>query len=153
MNGFGGAPALSRILAITSRPLTRVNFRPKCAHSTGPSGDGGQAVVYYRHAVETLRLLSASMVRYSRAFGQALSALDAYLATPKEIVIIGDSLAAHTQELLHTVHGCYLPSKVLVIAHPNQVDALSQRLPLLADRTLTISNQIVEFYPDYNGTV
>jgi hypothetical protein len=101
----------------------------------GPSGDGGQAEAYYRHAVETLRLMSASMARYPRAFGQALSALDAYLASAKEIVIIGDSQAAATQDLLETVHQRYLPNMVLVVARPDQVESLSQRIPLLAGRT------------------
>jgi len=75
------------------------------------------------------------MARYPRTFGQALSALDATLASTKEIVIIGDPQAAATQDLLATVHGRYLPNKVLVVARPDQVDALSQRIPLLAGRT------------------
>jgi uncharacterized protein YyaL (SSP411 family) len=64
-----------------------------------------------------------------------LSALDAYLASTKEIVIIGDPHEAATQALLETVHGRYLPNKVLVVAHPDQVDELSERIPLLAGRT------------------
>lgn len=74
------------------------------------------------------------MARYPRAFGQALSALDAYLATAQEIVIIGDPQKEATQSLLETVHGRYLPNKVFVLAHPDQVDELSRRLPLLAGR-------------------
>jgi uncharacterized protein YyaL (SSP411 family) len=101
----------------------------------GPSGDGGQAEAYYRHAVETLRLMSESMARYPRAFGQALSALDAYLGTTQEIVIIGSPQEGATQALLETVHSRYLPNKVLVLAHPNQVEELSQRIPLLTGRT------------------
>jgi uncharacterized protein YyaL (SSP411 family) len=75
------------------------------------------------------------MARYPRAFGQALSALEAYLAPTKEIVIIGDSQEAATQALLEAVHERYLPHKVLVVARPDQVDGLSQRIPLLAGRT------------------
>ena len=75
------------------------------------------------------------MARYPRAFGQALSALDAYLASTKEIVIIGDPQEAATQALLETVHKRYLPNKVLVVARPDQVDELSQHIPLLAGRT------------------
>jgi len=82
-----------------------------------------------------LRLLSGAMPRHPRAFGQALSALDATLASTKEIVIIGDPQAAATQALLETVHKRYLPNKVLVVAGPEQVDGLSQRIPLLAGRT------------------
>ena len=75
------------------------------------------------------------MARYPRAFGQALSALDAYLASTKEIVIVGDPAEAATQALLETVHKRYLPNKVLVLARPEQVDELSQRILLLAGRT------------------
>jgi len=101
----------------------------------GPSTSSGRAETYHRRAVDTLRLLGGAMARYPRAFGQALSTLDAYLATTKEIVIIGDLGAAATQALLETVHKRYLPNKVLVVAHPEQVDELSQRIPLLAGRT------------------
>jgi len=75
------------------------------------------------------------MARYPRAFGQALSALDAYLAMTKEIVTIGDPQEAATQALLETVHSRYSPNKVLVVAGPDQVDELSQRIPLLVGRT------------------
>jgi len=75
------------------------------------------------------------MARYPRASGQALSALDAYLASTKEIVIIGDAQEAATRVLLEKVHKRYLPNKVLVVARPGQVDGLSQRAPLLAGRT------------------
>jgi uncharacterized protein YyaL (SSP411 family) len=64
-----------------------------------------------------------------------LSALDAYLAATKEIVIIGDQHEVATQALLETVHKRYLPNKLLAVAHPDQVDELDQRVPLLADRT------------------
>ena len=76
------------------------------------------------------------MTRYPGAFGYALCALDAYLATTHEIVIVGDPQAEATQALLETVHGRYLPNKVLVLAHPDHMEALSQRIPLLAGRTV-----------------
>ena len=50
-------------------------------------------------------------------------------------MIIGDPQAAATQALLETVHGRYLPNKVLVVARPDHVDELSERIPLLAGRT------------------
>jgi uncharacterized protein YyaL (SSP411 family) len=101
----------------------------------GPSGGTGKRETYYGRAVETLRLLGGAMARYPRAFGQALSGLDAYLATTQEIVIIDDPQNAATQALLETVHGRYVPNKVLVMAHPEQVDGLSQRIPLVTGRT------------------
>ena len=36
---------------------------------------------------------------------------------------------------METVHKRYLPNKVLVVARPEQVDELSQHIPLLAGRT------------------
>jgi uncharacterized protein YyaL (SSP411 family) len=101
----------------------------------GPSTSSGRAETYHRRAVETLRLLGGAMARHPRAFSQALSALDVYLASTKEIVIVGDPQDAATQALLETVHKRYLPNKVLVVAHPEQVDALSQRILLPAGRT------------------
>jgi uncharacterized protein YyaL (SSP411 family) len=101
----------------------------------GPVLDGTGDEIYHRHAVETLRLLSGAMAHHPRAFGYALCALDAYLTTTQEIVIVGDPQAKATQALLETVHHRYLPNKVLVLAHPDQVEALSQRIPLLAART------------------
>jgi uncharacterized protein YyaL (SSP411 family) len=102
---------------------------------SGPSTDSEPGATYHRHAVETLRLLGGAMARHPRAFGQALSALDVYLASTKEIVIVGDPQEAVTQALLETVHGRYLPNKLLVVASPDQVEELSQRIPLLAGRT------------------
>jgi uncharacterized protein YyaL (SSP411 family) len=101
----------------------------------GPSDGARKRDFYYGRAVDTLRLLSGAMARYPRAFGQALSALDAYLATTQEIVIIGEPREAATQALLETVHSRYLPNKVLVVARPGQVDELSLRIPLLAGRS------------------
>jgi len=102
---------------------------------SGPPTDEGPGATYHRHAIETLRLLSGAIAQYPRAFGQALSALEAHLATTKEIVIIGDLHEQATQALLETVHGRHLPNKVLVVARPDQVKQLSQRIPLLAGRT------------------
>jgi uncharacterized protein YyaL (SSP411 family) len=85
----------------------------------GPSDEAGKRDAYYGRAVETLRLLGGAMARYPRAFGQALSALDAYLASTKEIVIIGDPQEATAQALLETVHKRHLPNKVLVVAGPD----------------------------------
>jgi uncharacterized protein YyaL (SSP411 family) len=54
----------------------------------GPSNGAGKGGAYYGCAVETLRLLSGAMARYPRAFGQALSALDSYLASTNEIIVL-----------------------------------------------------------------
>jgi uncharacterized protein YyaL (SSP411 family) len=101
----------------------------------GPTDGTGKSGSYYERAVETLRLLGGAMARHPSAFGQALSALDAYLATTKEIVIIGDPQEEATRALIEVIHDCYLPNKLLVVAHPERVEELSQPIPLLVGRT------------------
>jgi uncharacterized protein YyaL (SSP411 family) len=107
----------------------------RLAAFAGPAEYNDQAAIYYRHAVETLKLLAGSMARYPRFFGYGLCALDAYLATPQEIVIIGDPQHGATRTLLETVFNRYLPNTVLAVAQPDRVDALSAQIPLLAGRT------------------
>jgi uncharacterized protein YyaL (SSP411 family) len=121
--------------AIPSANAVAVSVLLQLAVLVGPEPAEGPGKAYHRHAVATLRLLGGGMARYPRAFGHALSALDAYLATPYEIVIVGDPQAEATQALLKVVHGRYLPNKVLALAHPDRVEALNQRIPLLAGRT------------------
>lgn len=107
----------------------------KLATLAGPQSDGAGPELYFRPAVETLRLLSRGMARYPRAFGQALSALDASLATPQEVAIVGDREKEATQSLLDVVYSHYLPNTVLALASPDRVEELSDRIPLLAGRS------------------
>jgi hypothetical protein len=87
---------------------------------------------YVRYAVTVFRLLTDSIRRYSSAFGRVLSAMDFYLSTPKEIVIIGDSDSEDTKELLRTVWSHYIPNKIVVLSDSKVVDGI----PLLQGRTM-----------------
>ena len=68
---------------------------------------------YSRKAVTIMRLISDLVRRYPSAFGRALGALDFYLSTPKEIVIIGDREATDTRALLREVWKPYLRQVVV----------------------------------------
>ncbi len=61
-----------------------------------------------------LRSLHYLMSRAPAGTAHWLAALDFYVSTPKEIVIIGPREEAATQRLLDTVFQRYLPNKVLV---------------------------------------
>ncbi|HYO92030.1 MAG TPA: thioredoxin domain-containing protein, partial [Pyrinomonadaceae bacterium] len=75
---------------------------------------------YSRKAVTIFRLLSGQMTRYPSAFGRLFAALDFYLSSPKEIVIIGPRGDAATQALVREVWKRYVPNKVVVQAEEDE---------------------------------
>jgi uncharacterized protein YyaL (SSP411 family) len=90
---------------------------------------------YRRRAVAILRLIADSLRRYPSGFGRALSALDFYLGTPKEIAIIGDQDSPQTCLLRNAVWQPYVPNKVVAQAAPGD-DRSTGQIPLLRDRAL-----------------
>ncbi|HYP01921.1 MAG TPA: thioredoxin domain-containing protein [Pyrinomonadaceae bacterium] len=88
---------------------------------------------YQRKAVTVFRLLRDQMARYPSAFGYLLGALDFYLSTPKEIVVVGEIGADDSHALLREVWKLYLPNKVVAQTTGNDVEA-SSVVPLLRDR-------------------
>ena len=88
---------------------------------------------YGRKAVTIFRLLRDQMARYPSAFGYLLGALDFYLSTPKEIVVVGEHGADDSNALLREVWTRYLPNKVVAQAAENDAEA-SGVLPLLRER-------------------
>ncbi|HKP73777.1 MAG TPA: thioredoxin domain-containing protein [Pyrinomonadaceae bacterium] len=88
---------------------------------------------FQRKAVTIFRLLRDQMARYPSAFGYSLGALDFYLSTPKEIVIIGETDADDSRALLREVWTRYLPNKVVAQAAENDTEA-SRVVPLLRER-------------------
>ncbi|NQW24151.1 MAG: thioredoxin domain-containing protein [SAR202 cluster bacterium] len=87
---------------------------------------------YRVKAATPLRTLHDLMGRAPAGTGHWLAALDFYVSTPKEVVIIGprDNLA--TAALLKTVYGSFHPNKVLVGAD----NAGEHGLPLLESRDM-----------------
>jgi uncharacterized protein len=90
---------------------------------------------YARKAVNVLRLVRDAVERYPSAFGYALGAIDLYLSTPKEIVIVsppsgrGDDARALAREVWKR----YLPNKVVVQASESDARA-AEAVPLLRER-------------------
>lgn len=90
---------------------------------------------YQRRAVTLFRLLGNYIKRYPSAFGRALGALDFYLSTPKEIVVIGEREREDTRALLREIWKPYLPNKV--VAQTTGADERAAELvPLLRERTM-----------------
>jgi uncharacterized protein YyaL (SSP411 family) len=89
---------------------------------------------YQRRATTILRLMATGMERYPSGFGRLLCALDFYLATPKEIALVGSPEAADTVALRSEIWGRYLPNKVVAIGSPDDARA-GELIPLLRERT------------------
>lgn len=85
---------------------------------------------YERFASTVLRLAAPQLKRHPQGFGRTLSAIEFYLGTPKEIVLIGDEDGA----LARAVWSKYIPNKVVVPADAK--NANEGQLPLLAERTI-----------------
>jgi uncharacterized protein YyaL (SSP411 family) len=89
---------------------------------------------YRRKATTVFRLTRDAIERYPSAFGYALGALDLYLSSPQEIVLVSAGELEETHALAREVWSRYLPNKVLVrgVAGDGQAAAL---VPLLRERT------------------
>jgi uncharacterized protein YyaL (SSP411 family) len=87
---------------------------------------------YRRRATAVLRLLADQIRRYPSAFGFALSALDFYLGTPLEVVIVG-SPNAQLDELRRIVWQTYLPNRVIAICDKDHQRAAAL-VPLFVGR-------------------
>jgi uncharacterized protein YyaL (SSP411 family) len=91
---------------------------------------------YRRRATAVLRLIADQVRRYPSAFGFALSALDFYLASPLEVVIVGTP-DPRLDELVRTVWQTYLPNRVIALCQKAHKQAAAV-IPLLTGRdTLT----------------
>ncbi|HXM50467.1 MAG TPA: thioredoxin domain-containing protein [Pyrinomonadaceae bacterium] len=87
---------------------------------------------YRRRATAVLRLMADQIRRYPSAFGFALSALDFYLDSPLEVVIVGSS-NPRMDELVRTVWKTYLPNRVIATCRKDHGQAAT-RVPLFIGR-------------------
>jgi uncharacterized protein YyaL (SSP411 family) len=94
---------------------------------------------YRRRAITILRLIADPMRRYPSGFGRALCALDFYLATPKEIAIIGHHELPRTRLLRNAVWQAYVPNRVVAQAAPGDSRSF-ELIPLLRERPLVNDN-------------
>jgi uncharacterized protein YyaL (SSP411 family) len=88
---------------------------------------------YETYAVSSLRSVRDVMPRMPSGFAHWLCALDFYLSTPKEIVVIGPREHEATRALLRVAHERYLPNRAIAGADAPVADGMS---PLLAGREL-----------------
>ena len=89
---------------------------------------------YQTKAVDSLRSAREMMAQFPTGAGQWLTALDFYLSTPKEIVIVGDPQSDATLELAGAVFATFNPNHVLVATDPQNPQNV--QYPLIADRPM-----------------
>ena len=77
---------------------------------------------YQRIAALALRSVQPYLTQAPTGVAQWLCALDYYLSTPKEVVIVGAPGDPGTQELRKAVFSRYLPNKVVAGYDPGEVD-------------------------------
>ncbi len=97
---------------------------------------------YHRRATAVLRLMADQIRRYPSAFGFALSALDFYLDSPLEVVLVG-SPDPRLDELLRTVWRTYLPNRVIATCRKDHEQAAAI-VPLFTGRD-TLANEPTAF--------
>ncbi|MDQ4143566.1 MAG: thioredoxin domain-containing protein [Actinomycetota bacterium] len=110
-------PSANSVLALELQRLALI---------TGEAG-------YEENAVKALRVIRDVMAQSPQGFGHALRAVDFYLSSPPEIVIIGDPADPATDGLLSALREVHLPNRVVIVAgdpSPKDVEAI----PLLRDR-------------------
>ena len=90
---------------------------------------------YAAKSVAPLRTLAELMGRAPDGTGRWIAALDFYVSTAKEVVVIGPPDDPATSDLLRTVNGRYLANRVLVGAGGPEA-AAAATLPLLEGRGL-----------------
>jgi uncharacterized protein YyaL (SSP411 family) len=87
---------------------------------------------YRRRATAVLRLLADQIRRYPSAFGFALKALDFYLDSPLEVVLVGTS-DPRLDQLIRTVWQTYLPNRVIALCREDH-DQAEALIPLFTGR-------------------
>ena len=90
-------------------------------------------------ASQSLRSMRDFLERYPLGFANWLCALDFYLSTPKEIVIVGPRNSPATSELLRALYSTWLPDKVVAGYDPDDPAPISE-LKLFEDKKM-INNQ------------
>jgi uncharacterized protein YyaL (SSP411 family) len=86
-------------------------------------------------ASQSLRSVRDYLERYPLGFANWLCALDFYLSTPREIVIVGPGNSPATAELLRAMYSIWLPDKVVAAYDPDDPARLSE-LKLFEDRQM-----------------
>ncbi len=93
---------------------------------------------YRRRATAVLHLMADQIRRYPSAFGFALGAVDFYLSSPLEVVIVG-SPDPRLADLLRAVWQTYLPNRVIALC-PRQHEDAEALIPLFIGRNTLASD-------------
>ena len=88
---------------------------------------------YLKRAERCLRLYYDAMEKQPFGFTHMFSALDFYLAKPKEIVLVGERGDPELKDLVQKIHSLYLPNKTLQLLVPGEPMSLNS--PLLEGKT------------------
>jgi hypothetical protein len=91
--------------------------------------------VYERKASSALMSVQEFMGRIPQGAGHWLAAMDFYLSSPNEIVVIGPPNEAATQSLVDCIYETYLPNKVIAGYNPMEADSYPA-IPLLEDKNM-----------------
>jgi len=97
---------------------------------------------YRRRATAVLRLIANQIRRYPSAFGFALAALDFYLDSPPEVVLVGQPGTA-LDNLFRVVWQTYLPNRVIALCSRDHQHAAAL-VPLFTGRN-TLTTQPTAF--------
>ncbi len=88
---------------------------------------------YHDRAEHLFRVFRSVMEHNAYGSSAMLCALDWYLTTPQEIVVVGTRGDAMTESLLSTVHRRYLPNRAVLVVEASR--AGESDLPLAAGKT------------------
>ena len=88
---------------------------------------------YERYGTGTIRLVADAMTRYPTGFGRMLSVLDYYLASKREIAIVGDPADPATRALLGVLRRAFAPNQLVALRHPGDWEP-ADSIVILEDR-------------------
>jgi uncharacterized protein len=90
---------------------------------------------YERIAAGALEWTGRMLTDAPAGFAHMLAALDMHLATPREVVVVGDPEADVTRAMRRVLAGRYLPNTALAFAAPDGVAEAAETVPLLEGRS------------------
>jgi uncharacterized protein YyaL (SSP411 family) len=77
-------------------------------------------------ALRALSREAGGMQRFPSAFGSLLSSLGSHFSPPVDVALLGRKADPAFQEMLRTVHGVYLPNRIVVGGEPDTLPAVPQ---------------------------
>ena len=103
---------------------------------------------YRRRASVALRVMREHMAKLPTGMGHWLCALDFYLSSPKEVVVVGPRTEDGTRSLLSEIFNPFLPNKVVVGQESDSGNG-DEKLPLLQGRVLVDGKPTVYVCENY----